>query len=147
MADLSNWLGDLWSEARGGEPTEAVGAEHLYDWADDDVLETAFAKAKPSDLPDDLAGVLTDALGSAPAAMAELSAAARRPHRRATKATQPETEPAADTGSAPATAVVEPPAVPPAAPVPVPSRTNDDILPTRRPSGGRWVALRMSLRK
>ncbi len=118
MAELSNWLGDLWEEAG-----------------------TTIA------LPDDLAGALTEALTSAPArhkapsAMAELSATARRP------------EPAVDAAEADVEAPVAP--VPPADAEPAlpavlmgsgRTRVEDDILPTRRPPGGRLIALRMSLR-
>jgi hypothetical protein len=139
MAELSNWLGDLWEEAADDD-------ERVYDWADDEVLETAFAKAAPAtELPADLAGALTEALGSAPAqrkapsAMAELSATARRPEPAA-NAIEPDAEPPVP---------VEPVAAEPLHPVLMGSgrtRVEDDILPTRRPQGGRLVALRMSLR-
>ncbi|MCU1462250.1 MAG: hypothetical protein JWO37_2325 [Acidimicrobiales bacterium] len=138
MAELSNWLGDLWESTPEGE-------EQVYDWADDEVLETAFSKAAPAKaLPDDLAGVLTHALGSkptarsAPAAMAELSAAARRPDQPARES---DPEPAVPAPSEPEVIV---PAV---LSWSGRSRAEDDILPTRRPQGGRLVALRMAFRK
>jgi hypothetical protein len=128
MADVSNWLGDLWDDASGAPPQTE---EPVYNWADDDVLEDAFAKAsKPK-------------RRSAPTAMAELSAAARRP--------------TAPTAASSDSSEVAPPEPEPA-PTPEPaarrpsmgggqSRADDDILPTRRPSGGRLVAFRMSLTK
>jgi hypothetical protein len=71
--------------------------------------------------------------------MAELSATARRP-ALTPDATEPEADPPAP---------VEPLAAEPPHPVLMGSgrtRVEEDILPTRRPQGGRLVALRMSLR-